>query len=93
MNYQLRIKSSAKKELKRLPRSLLIRIKSAFDKLSKNPRPKGVIKLKTNLANLYRIRIGDYRIVYEIQDHILIIIVISVGHRREIYKKLKMNNI
>jgi mRNA interferase RelE/StbE len=89
MSYRLRIKTSAKKELKRLPKDILIRIKKVFEKLSENPRPNGVVKLKGTQADLYRVRIVDYRIVYEIQDNILVIIVVAVAHRREIYTKTK----
>ena len=59
-------------------------IKSAIAGLSQNPRPYGYKKLKGEEA--YRIRVGDYRIIYEIDNDKIIVTVVSVGHRKEIYK-------
>ncbi len=60
------------------------RIESALLDLQKNPRPAGAKKLKGRDG--WRIRIGDYRVIYEIHDRILQIIVIQIGHRREVYR-------
>ena len=57
----------------------------AISDLSSNPRPKGCKKLKNRVA--YRIRVGDYRIIYEIYDDKLLIDVIHLGHRKEVYRK------
>jgi mRNA interferase RelE/StbE len=56
----------------------------AIDKLPDNPRPSGCRKLKG--ADVYRIRVGDYRVVYEIHDDVLIVLVVRVAHRSEVYK-------
>ncbi len=56
-----------------------------MDALAANPRPKGVKKL-TGLDNLYRIRAGDYRIVYQIRDDRLIVLVVRIGHRKDVYR-------
>ncbi len=56
-----------------------------IDGLVRNPRPAGVEKLK-GLPNLYRLRIGDYRLLYQIQDKILLMLVVQIGHRREVYE-------
>ena len=58
---------------------------AAMDSLATNPRPHGVVKLSGQDA--YRLRAGDYRIVYEIHDRILLVVVLDVGHRREVYRK------
>jgi len=85
-NYKIFIKTSAKKELEKLPRSDLRKIVKRIEKLSANPRPPGCEKLSGD--DKYRIRQGNYRIVYLINDDKLVIFVIKIGHRREIYKKL-----
>lgn len=58
----------------------------AIEALEENPRPSGCVKLAGD-ENLYRIRVGDYRIVYEIRDSVLIVTIIKVRHRREVYRK------
>jgi mRNA interferase RelE/StbE len=59
-------------------------IRVAISRLAENPRPQGYIKLKGEEA--YRIRVGDYRIIYEINDDKITVIVVAVGHRKYIYK-------
>jgi len=56
-----------------------------MDGLAKEPRPKGVNRL-TGAADLYRIRVGDYRVVYQIQDNRLIVLVVRIGHRKDVYR-------
>lgn len=84
MIYSVLIERHAVKQLKKLDKSQIPVIKSAIRKLANNPRPNGYIKLKGEDA--YRIRIGNYRIIYEISDQEIIVIVIAIGHRKEIYK-------
>ena len=55
-----------------------------IEDLSSYPRPSGVKRL-TPLENLYRIRVGDYRVVYEIRDRALVVVIVKVGHRRDVY--------
>lgn len=83
--YSVTIKASAKKELASLPKPIIIRIIEAIEALATNPRPNGVRKL-TGTNDLYRVRIADYRIVYRIEDDRLIIEVVRVAHRKEVYK-------
>ena len=59
---------------------------TAIDGLAENPRPDGVKKLKGSEEDLYRIRVGDYRIIYEVYDIRLIVNVVAVAHRREVYE-------
>ncbi len=83
-NYKIKIKQSAVKELYKLPQQVLTKILKKIEDLEGNPRPKGVIKL-TN-RELYRIRYGNYRILYTIDDDALIIQIVKIGHRRDIYR-------
>ncbi len=84
MKYQVIVPKSVQKELDRLPDDIVERILTRLAGLETNPRPADVKKLKGRDA--WRIRIGDYRVIYEIHDRILQILVITVGHRREIYR-------
>jgi mRNA interferase RelE/StbE len=86
-NYQVIISAPAKRNLKKLPSSLQKRLEAKIVALSINPRPAGVKALKSS-DNLLRLRVGEYRVVYKVEDKRLIVIVIQVGHRREVYRKL-----
>jgi mRNA interferase RelE/StbE len=86
--YQIEFLPSARKELTSFPRGAQERIGKKIDSLSINPRPHGVEKLEGKRGSFYRLRVGDYRILYEIQDEILLILVIKVGHRREVYRRM-----
>jgi mRNA interferase RelE/StbE len=83
--YQIVIKKEALKELKQLPQNTVTAITGAIEHLSTNPRPSGCKKLKGSKENLWRIRIGDYRVIYLIDDVIRIVNVRNIGHRRHIY--------
>ena len=84
MRYQVILPKSVQKELDRLPDDIAKRILTWLAALESNPRPADVKKLKGRDA--WRIRVGDYRVIYEIPDRVLQILVITVGHRREIYR-------
>ena len=86
MAYQVLIKDSAQKELAAFPSSIQKRIDTRILSLAENPRPSGVKKLAGD-ENLYRLRVGDYRIIYQIQDKALLVLVVKVGHRREVYRQ------
>jgi mRNA interferase RelE/StbE len=83
--YIVELRPSARRELLKLPRHDQLRVIRAMDALATNPRPKDVKKL-TGLDNLYRIRAGDYRIVYQIHDDRLIVLVVRIGHRKDVYR-------
>jgi mRNA interferase RelE/StbE len=83
-NYKILIKPSAIKELNKIPKKYLPKITDIIQALSIVPRPPGCEKLSAQ--NAYRIRQGVYRIVYTIEDDNLIIVIIKVGHRRDVYK-------
>lgn len=85
MSYSIRFDSRTRKTLERLPDDLHGRILRKLESLQQDPRPFGVEKL-TGPEDLYRVRVGDWRIVYAIRDRELIVIVIRIGHRREVYR-------
>ncbi|MBI2731009.1 MAG: type II toxin-antitoxin system RelE/ParE family toxin [Sphingobacteriales bacterium] len=82
--YQLKIKRSAEKELASLPAKEIIAIREQILKLTSNPFPPGYKKLK-GFKNLYRIRSGDYRIIYTIYHNILTIEILKIGNRKDVY--------
>ncbi|MDF3077736.1 MAG: type toxin-antitoxin system RelE/ParE family toxin [Sphingobacteriaceae bacterium] len=82
--YRISIKVSVYKKLEKLPSKIESRIVEEIQSLAANPRPAGCKKLKG--LDGYRIRVGDYRIVYQIKDSVLIILVLDIGHRKNIYK-------
>ena len=84
MKFQVILPKSVQKQLNRLQDDLANRILARLAGLQTNPRPPDVKKLKGRDA--WRIRVGDYRVIYEIREQALQIIVITVGHRREVYR-------
>lgn len=86
MTYQIEFSQQAEKQFEALPQQLQLRLQLRIDALAEDPRPPGVKKLK-QAENQYRIRVGDYRIVYEIKDAILLVILLRIGHRSEIYRR------
>ena len=84
MAHSIEFSSSADKELDALSGDVRTRILKAVSKLSGNPRPSGCKKLKGQDA--YRIRVGAYRVIYEIRDAVLIVWVVKVGHRSNVYQ-------
>ncbi len=81
--YKVRVERKAQKKLSKIPEPYYSNIKAAILDLGNDPRPKGCKKLKGRDG--YRIRVADYRIIYEIQDSILLVDVIDLGHRKDIY--------
>ncbi|MEB3229556.1 MAG: type II toxin-antitoxin system RelE/ParE family toxin [Leptolyngbyaceae bacterium] len=86
MIYQVQLAPAAKRQIKKLDPATKKRVLDAIGKLATDPRPSGVVKL-TAEENLYRIRVGSYRVIYEIEDQELVILVVKVGPRRDIYHK------
>jgi len=85
MNWSVRIKRSALKDLSRISKSERLRLVVAIDGLAQNPYRGSA--LKGELTGLRRIRVGSYRVIYEIREHEFIILVVSAGHRRDICRK------
>jgi mRNA interferase RelE/StbE len=86
-SYRIEWKQSAQRELKKLGKGVIPRIWEAIQDLAENPYPRGGRKL-TGTEHTYRIRVGDYRIVYSVRESTLVIEVVRVGHRKDIYRKL-----
>lgn len=83
-SYSLLVKRDAEKELRRLPRRDLKRMLDRIAGLAADPRPPGVEKLST--LERYRLRQGDYRLLYEIDDAVRTVTIVKIGHRREVYR-------
>lgn len=84
--YLILFKKSAEKELEKLPNQTIRRISKIIDSLAVNPRPVGAKKLEGQKESLWRVRAGDFRIVYLIEDTVKIVEIRRVGHRKDIYK-------
>ncbi|MBU0475895.1 MAG: type II toxin-antitoxin system RelE/ParE family toxin [Bacteroidetes bacterium] len=82
--YRIEIKKSAVKEISKLPVIDLKKILKEIESLTDNPRPFGAIKLSGD--DKYRLRVGSYRILYQIFDSKLIVTLVKIGHRKDVYK-------
>jgi mRNA interferase RelE/StbE len=87
MAYTIKFRPSVEKDLRGLPHKELVRIKRKIDALAENLPDPTITKMKGN-NKFHKIRAGDYRIIYEIHDNTLVILVAKIGHRKEIYKRL-----
>ena len=85
MSFSIRIKESAAKELRRVAKPDRARIVAAIDRLAETPHLG--TSLKGDLRGLRRIRVGDYRILYEVRDKELVVLVVRVAHRRDAYRR------
>ena len=85
--YAVYFKPSADRQLAKLPRDVQRRIVAAIEALADKPRPPGAVKI-TGDDNLRRIRVGDYRVVYEIHKGRLVVLVLRVAHRKDVYRGL-----
>lgn len=92
MSYRIELTTAAEKSLAKLAKSnrrLLKRLDQTLLSLSENPTPAGSKQLVGEGPPLYRVRVGDYRILYQIEDNVLVILVVHVGHRKDVYRFLK----
>ena len=87
MRYQVEIVKHAQRQIRNLSPQIHKRVLTRIRALADDPRPHGVIRMAGE-DDLYRIRVGEYRVIYSIEDDILLVLVVSVGHRREIYRDL-----
>ncbi|MGB3495911.1 MAG: type II toxin-antitoxin system RelE/ParE family toxin [Elainellaceae cyanobacterium] len=85
MSYQVLIVPAAQRQLKKLPVTVQQNVVDQIERLADNPRPANCKKLKGR-DNQYRVRLGNYRIIYTVEDDVLTIRVIKVGHRRDVYE-------
>jgi mRNA interferase RelE/StbE len=85
VSYRIVIADRAEKELDALDRQIRARISTAILRLAVNPYQ--AANVKSLGSGLHRLRVGDYRVIYEVKDDILVILVVRVGHRREVYRR------
>ena len=86
MSYRIEVAPSAVRQLRQLDRVAQRRVQGAIELVASEPRPNGAKKLIGG-AGEWRVRTGDYRIVYELHDHVLLVLVVAVGHRSYIYER------
>ncbi|XVX19614.1 type II toxin-antitoxin system RelE family toxin [Actinomycetota bacterium] len=86
MTYAVTLAPAAARALRKLDRPAQARIQAVIDLLASDPRPPGARKLAGGEGE-WRVRSGDYRVIYEINDGVLCVLVLAVGHRREIYQR------
>jgi mRNA interferase RelE/StbE len=86
MKYRVEFKPKAARFLERMPEPDRSRTLQRIEDLEKSPRPAGSKKMKG--TDYYRLRSGDYRVIYRINDDVLVVLVVRVGHRKEVYRKL-----
>jgi len=84
MAYTLEFRPRALRDLKGLPQNVQRRILEPIENLADDPRPPGVKKL-SGTEDLYRIRVGDYRVIYQIRDKERLVVIVRIGHRGDIY--------
>jgi len=84
-SYRIEWRSSTRKDFRKIAPQIVSRIVRAVTALASNPRPDGCKKLSGSEC-AYRIRIGDYRVIYEVYDDVLIVEVVRIGHRKDIYR-------
>ena len=84
--YAIEFLPAADRDLRRLALKSQRRIVAAIEELGDDPRPPGVVKL-AGADNVWRIRVGQYRVLYEIHDKRLLVLVVRIGHRKDIYRK------
>ena len=87
MAYRLLYLPGAEKDIQALPGSVILRVRRGLERLAENPRLGR--PLHGELVPFWSYRVGDYRVVYEIQDEVLIVLIVTVGHRREIYERAR----
>lgn len=85
MSYQVVLAPAAVRQLRKLDPAARRRVQAAIELLADNPRPPAAKRL-VNFAGEWRVRVGDYRIVYDIEDGTLTVLVLTAGHRRDIYR-------
>ncbi len=87
MANRIEITPHAGRNLRRMPKEVKARIIAAIDGLERNPRPPGAKKLR-DFSGVYRLRVGDYRLVYAVADQVLVVVVLTAGHRKDVYDGL-----
>ncbi len=87
MSYEVIFDPGALREFDKLPGASRQRVAEAIDDLSEEPRPQGTVKLAG--IDAYRVRVGTYRVVYAVKDDRLVVLIVKVAHRRDVYKEIE----
>jgi mRNA interferase RelE/StbE len=88
MTCRIELTPAAARAVRKLPADVRRRVARKIDALASDPRPADSTKLEGE-DGLYRVRTGDYRIIYAVHDEVLLVVVVRIGHRRDIYKALR----
>ena len=86
--YAVEIGTAAKKDFRKLPRNVQKKIKPIIDSLSENPRPAGVESIK-GIKGAYRLRVGSFRVVYQVKDREVVVLVLRIADRKEVYEMIR----
>ena len=87
MAHRVEFTPAAQRELRALDGEIHRRVAAAIDDLADDPRPPGVKQMHGKAPDVWRIRVGDYRVLYRIRDDVLTVLVVKIGHRREVYRR------
>ena len=87
MRYKVELKPATVKHLSKLEKKFQVQVRDKIDSLAKDPRPDGAIKL-SGVKDLYRLTSGNFRIIYQVSDDKLLVLVVKIGDRKDIYKNL-----
>jgi len=85
--YRIELTRDALRALAKLDKPVRRRVQGAIDRLADDPRPAGMIALR-GAPGAFRIRVGDYRVIYVLHDDLLLVVVIDIGHRRDVYRNV-----
>ncbi len=87
MRYRVEMAETARRDFRALEHAMQGRVAAAVNALADTPRPPGCKRMRGKSPDVWRIRVGDYRVVYEIRDNVLLVLVVAIGHRREVYRR------
>ena len=87
MAYRVEFTPAARRDFEALPREAQARIRPRIDALADNPRPAGSKRIR-GYSNRYRIRVGVHRVVYDVKDDLLLVLVLRIGHRSTVYRRV-----
>jgi mRNA interferase RelE/StbE len=85
--YRIEFTPRAERDFKSLDGSIRGRIRQRIDSLAQNPYPQGIKKIEGE-EELYRMRVGDYRVLYQVKAKVLLVLIVRIGHRRDIYRRI-----
>jgi len=90
--HRIEVSPAAARQLKKIDRRILPQIVEKIDSLADEPRPRGCEKLSGH-DDLYRVRVGDYRIVYGVEDRLVLVVILKVGNRADVYQRIRESDL